>query len=809
NNPANPLIANFPNTADFRTDGSTEVLWEIAFALVERNTSVRTGIDNLCIMGTAGQANAEVQVTPATCESGGVDGQLEVVGFSTGEKYDFNTGATYTGSETFATATPIPISGIIANNLPLETEARQYTVRIFRADCYIDEVVVMPPVFCPYTCDFPVANITPNPATCNNQVLQNDATIVLTGISNMDRVGISTGRVYTGPDYAGAIDLGGASTFTFDNTDGVVSGQCTEYYTLRFFNGGEDPERCITDRVVALSPVSCDGCQVICAELVSTDSEETNPNNNLGQGSACKTNQQVDLQLTKTVDQPSGTNCNPDGSGTDFVFTVTVENIGDLAAQDVTLVDIFPDEMVISNITSSAGTPLESFGSIEWKLATIAPSAMETMTVTASFINPGSYQNCVEVLEVTPENDPDNTNDSDCAMVTITGSNLPTIEKAFSPEYGRAGVPVRLILKIVNNESTAIALTADLVDDLPSTPGQMVIAPNTNITSILPGIVANAGSSQLIVPSGTVLQPGLNTIAVDVVAPVSGDYTNTIDPGDLMTTACGNPNTALAEVNFDDQNVIAPMLTKSFDGNMFSVGQTTTLTITIENRNAENFTLLENFIDIMPSGIAISGTPTSSCGGATTFGSTDSIGLSAGTVIAGNSTCTIEVEVEATSAGIHCNRIPFNAVIVEVALAGGGVPTSNEDVAEACLEVVNTPVFDLALRKTLAPMQADTVDVGATVNYVITIFNQGVEEAINVQVTDYIATDMTLVDDANWELSGGNAILENPIASILPGASIDIPIQFTLNPNFTGQSITNYAEISSVGNVTPDKDSSP
>jgi len=242
NNPASPLSVIFPNTSDFRTDGSTAVKWSIGFALVKRNKSARSGIDNLCIFGTKGAAVADVEAITATCESGGVDGQLEVVGFSADEKYDYNVGATYTGSATYSTATGIPADGIIADDLPIVTEATQYSVRVFRADCYVDALVTMPPVFCPYTCDFPTATVTPNAASCVNEVQQDDASIVMTGIANMDRVGFSAGQTYTGPDYAGAIDLGGATTYTFDNSDGVTSGTCTEYYTLRFFNGGESSQ---------------------------------------------------------------------------------------------------------------------------------------------------------------------------------------------------------------------------------------------------------------------------------------------------------------------------------------------------------------------------------------------------------------------------------------------------------------------------------------------------------------------------------------------------------------------------------------
>ena len=238
NNPANPIRFTFPTTSEFSTDGSTEVVWEIAFALVSRNRSLRTGADDYCIFGVKGAAMPDVTVTPATCiPTTRMNGSLTIGNFSTGEKYDYVQGSTYTGTETFATAPVIPADGIIVNNLPIVDMPTEYTVRVFRSDCYADKTVVLPPTFCPYTCDFPDATVTPNPSTCNGEIMNSDANIVLTNITNMDRVGISSGRTYTGPDYSGATPLGGATTFTFDNSDGVSSGTCTEYYTIRMFNG--------------------------------------------------------------------------------------------------------------------------------------------------------------------------------------------------------------------------------------------------------------------------------------------------------------------------------------------------------------------------------------------------------------------------------------------------------------------------------------------------------------------------------------------------------------------------------------------
>ncbi|MEM1358255.1 MAG: hypothetical protein AAGF89_08660, partial [Bacteroidota bacterium] len=815
NNPAAPLVINFPNSSEFRTDGATEVVWEIALAFVERNVIKRSGIDNICLQGTTGAASADVNPTPATCESGGTDGQLTIVGFSDGERFDFNAGTSYTGSATFATAMGIPADGIIANNLQLETMPTSYTVRIFREDCFIDETVVMPPVFCPFTCDFPSITATPNPPTCDNGVREDNATIVLTDIVNADRVGVSPGRTYTGPLWAGATPLNGATSFTLDQANaGIQGGDCTEYYTVRIFNGAgglEDQELCFIDRVVAITPVSCDGCQIICAELVSTDSEETNPADDRGQAEACRSDERVDLSLTKTVNPTDGSNCGTGGMDTEFTFTITLTNEGDLTASDVQITDVFPEGMIVVSATSTnADAPLVTLSTIEWMVASLAPSASETLTIVGVFDRPGDFENCAMVTNVSPQNDPNDTNDMACTDVEVTGVNRPVITKSFSPAFARANVPVRLQIKLFNNEASPIELTEDLIDVLPSTPGQMTIASIPNLATILPGVVADPGATQLLVPSGAILQPGLTTLEVDVVVPTNGDYTNLILPDDLQTTACGNPDTARAELYISDDNVFGPILTKSFDVEQMTIGQTAMLTITVENRNPEAIVLAGDFSDIMPEGISVTGTPTSDCGGASTFGTSDRVGLMAGTTIAASSICTLQVEVTAVTAGIKCNQIPLNSVGVMVQNPGGPTMTSNEDFAEACLEVVNDPIFDLALRKTLAPMQSDTAAVGGSVSFLITVFNQGTETATDIQITDYVASGLNLIDDDNWnpDLPSGNAVLANAIPTLAAGADTSIVIQFNIDASFSGESITNTAEISSANGGT-DRDSSP
>ncbi|WP_293682485.1 SdrD B-like domain-containing protein, partial [Spirosoma sp. 48-14] len=123
--------------------------------------------------------------------------------------------------------------------------------------------------------------------------------------------------------------------------------------------------------------------------------------------------------------------------------------------------------------------------------------------------------------------------------------------------------------------------------------------------------------------------------------------------------------------------------------------------------------------------------------------------------------------------------------------------------------LIPVPVFDLALKKTLAAGQSANVTPGSSVTFTVTVYNQGNVDATNVQVTDYIPTGLTL-NDGNWTASGSLATLNSVIASLPAGQSTTRNIVFTVGAGVTG-SLTNTAEISSAGNAQnlPDKDSDP
>ena len=86
--------------------------------------------------------------------------------------------------------------------------------------------------------------------------------------------------------------------------------------------------------------------------------------------------------------------------------------------------------------------------------------------------------------------------------------------------------------------------------------------------------------------------------------------------------------------------------------------------------------------------------------------------------------------------------------------------------------------------------------------YTITVINQGSLDAYNVEVTDYIPTGMSLsTNDTNgWTVSGTTAT--NSVANLSAGQQTTLDIVLTVDANFMGTSLVNYAEISAADDDT-------
>ncbi|MBL7815791.1 MAG: DUF11 domain-containing protein [Saprospiraceae bacterium] len=124
------------------------------------------------------------------------------------------------------------VSGVtLANNSTTETDDAFFTTELI-------------------PCTQPSFSLSATRATCNGAVANSNAQLNVTSITNGTRIGWSVGATYTGPAYAGATNLSGA-TYTIGNLENPSD---SLRYTVRVFNGGDC---CVEDISVVLYPAPC------------------------------------------------------------------------------------------------------------------------------------------------------------------------------------------------------------------------------------------------------------------------------------------------------------------------------------------------------------------------------------------------------------------------------------------------------------------------------------------------------------------------------------------------------------------------
>jgi len=102
---------------------------------------------------------------------------------------------------------------------------------------------------------------------------------------------------------------------------------------------------------------------------------------------------------------------------------------------------------------------------------------------------------------------------------------------------------------------------------------------------------------------------------------------------------------------------------------------------------------------------------------------------------------------------------------------------------------------DLALKLELNSDVSEPVGVGETVNFDVTLYNQGDIENIDIVVTNYIPDGLVL-SDLNWTAVPGTNSAEFIYAGpLLPEDSATISLSLTVDVDFTGSLISSYAEI--------------
>ncbi len=314
------------------------------------------------------------------------------------------------------------------------------------------------------------------------------------------------------------------------------------------------------------------------------------------------------------------------------------------------------------------------------------------------------------------------------AALVVAATTAPawaqvTFTKSFTDDPVMPGGTVTLEYTITNGGALPTAALT-FTDDYDAALSGLTTSGGFNIT-LCAGVSLTLGTSTLTYV-GVALAGGAScTFSVTLNVPsgaAPGTYPSTTsDLTTLTLVTVAGPAT-------DNLVVIAPPVptfTKAFSPSTISVGGTSTLTFTIDNTGSTVGATSLDFSDTLPAGVEVAATPSASttCTGGTltAAAATTTISYSGGSVGA-SSSCTVQVDVTATSAGTFNNT--SGALTSSFGNSGTASATLNATVAAV------PPVFT----KAFSP---SSVAIGGTSTLTFTIANGANPRPISISPTTF------------------------------------------------------------------------
>ncbi|WP_216650057.1 SdrD B-like domain-containing protein, partial [Lewinella sp. W8] len=465
-----------------------------------------------------------------------------------------------------------------------------------------------------------------------------------------------------------------------------------------------------------------------------------------------------DLALTKVVSMPADGVVMP---GDAVTFTITVENQGMVDAQNVVITDYIPAGLTYN--TASNGLGWTDNGATA--SATIADlDAGQSTTIDIVFtVNGGTDGDVITNLaEISSAEDDAGGTPTDIDSTPDTdGTNDAGGEPGTPSDDATTG-----------NGTGAPGDTEENTDEDDADPAQIMVAP---FDLALTKVVSN--------PANGMVMPGdvvTFTITVENQGMVDAQNVVITDyiPAGLTYNAASNG------LGWTDNGATASATIADLDA-----GQSTTIDIVFTVNGGTDGDVITNLAEISSAEDDAGGTPTD----------IDSTPDADGTNDAGGGPGTPSDDVTSGDGS---------------GAPGDTDPNTDEDDADPALIRVNP--FDLALTKVLSAGQEPVVEPGDEVSFTITVTNQGMVTAANIEVTDYIPTGLSFSannDGAIWTDNGDGTATAAIAGELASGESTTLTILLTVDAGTDGEDLVNVAEISaatdSEGGAVEDIDSTP
>jgi len=355
-------------------------------------------------------------------------------------------------------------------------------------------------------------------------------------------------------------------------------------------------------------------------------------------------------------------------------------------------------------------------------------------------------------------------------------ASLPAeINQQFTPLQIDAGGVSVLRITIFNPNTFALTNVAFIDDLVGEQPGLFVASAGVNTCGGSVTFTRHVGDANdnIINLSGgnvpaQVTNPGECYVEVNVTSTTAGNLINTIQVGELTANGIDGvtpvtvTNTSPASATITVIAVEPPSMSKTFSPNTIYVGETSQLTIRINNNDADTNLTNVSFTDNLPAGVVLATPVASTMTGCGTVGVTltaaaggTSVALSGGTITPAID-CVIKVNVTGTS-GVYTNIIPAGALDPNSLHTQQGVTNTTDVKADLNIQPVN--IF-----KAFAPT---SIDAGDAAVLTITLQNP----------TNAPYTGVGIIDN----LPAGLTFTGTPTTTCTPGGVVTFPVIVPIN----------------------------
>ncbi|MEM8960064.1 MAG: IPTL-CTERM sorting domain-containing protein [Acidobacteriota bacterium] len=437
-------------------------------------------------------------------------------------------------------------------------------------------------------------------------------------------------------------------------------------------------------------------------------------------------------------------------------LTFTLDNAS--STVDATAV-VFTDNLpmgievaVVPNATNTCtgGTLTATSGSnsISYTGGTI--DAGTTCTISVDTVGNGS---AFGLLTNTSDDLTSSLGNSGMASDTIVVNPPPTFTKAFGTDPVTIGTTSTLTFTIDNTASTISASGIGFIDNLPT--GLVVATPPNSSNTCGGTLTAVAGASSIDLTAGTLATGATCTITVDVLADgaATGVLTNTTT--DLNSTL-GTSAPAVATVTTE---FLPLTLAKLFTEDVIQTGETSTVTLTIDNPNIVAVGTLA-ITDTLPTDVVVA-TPanagTTCTGGTVTATAGSGTASYTGGTVAASSSCTVTFDVTSTVAGTYTNTTGDLT-------SDAGTTSGASDDLTVIEPIVTTKAF-----------LSDPVVQGGIVELQFTIDNTSTTTLTDIAFTDdldAVVTGLVAVSGAQNNVCGAGSLLDGTTVLSLTGGTL-------------------------------------